>query len=513
MQIQNVTITHRKDNRLLLDHFTLSIQRGDTFAVIGEEGNGKSTLLQCLYDPKRIASYAEVSGHIDRQGQWIGYLPQEMPAANLAQTVYEYCCTHPAFGEQSPKELSQLARPMELPSDFFYQDTPLRALSGGERIKLQLACLQMSRPDILLLDEPSNDLDLSTLRWLETFLLNFSGGILFISHDETLLSHTANGIIHLEQLRHKRMPRATVQRCSYDAYLAARETTMAHQAQLAKNERNAYAKQMQKLQQIQQKVTHQQNTISRQEPYLAARLKKKAGTVKTQRQRIERQAAAFTAFPESEDAILLTFRHPISLPPTKTILRYDQPLLQVGEKTLATHLHLEIRGAQKVGLIGKNGIGKSTLLAEIAQQLRLRTDIRVFYLPQQYEALLSLQQTPIDFLRQNGDKAEETQIRTYLGSLKFTADEMTHAIEQLSGGQKAKLCFLKAVLHPYDVLLLDEPTRNFSPLSRPVLTKLLRQFPGAILTVSHDRTFLLGVCDICYQLQPDGLRLYPMEQL
>ena len=127
-------------------------------------------------------------------------------------------------------------------------------------------------------------------------------------------------------------------------------------------------------------------------------------------------------------------------------------------------------------------------------------------MPQNYEALLDLDMTPVDYLDTSGEKEERTRIRTYLGALKYTADEMEHPIRELSGGQKAKVLLLKLSMSGANVLILDEPTRNFSPLSGPVIRKMLKEFPGAIISVSHDRKYLSEVCDKIYRLTPEGLQ-------
>ena len=126
-------------------------------------------------------------------------------------------------------------------------------------------------------------------------------------------------------------------------------------------------------------------------------------------------------------------------------------------------------------------------------------------MPQNYEELLKLEMTPVDFLNSTGDKEESTRIRTFLGALKYTADEMNHPIAELSGGQKAKLMFIRMVLEGNDVLILDEPTRNFSPMSNPVIRGILKQYGGAVISVSHDRKYIDEVCDIVYELTDDGL--------
>ena len=126
-------------------------------------------------------------------------------------------------------------------------------------------------------------------------------------------------------------------------------------------------------------------------------------------------------------------------------------------------------------------------------------------MPQDYAELLDLDMTPVDYLDKSGDKDERTRIRTYLGALKYTADEMDHPIRELSGGQKAKVILLKLSLSDANVLILDEPTRNFSPLSGPVIRKMIKNFPGAVISISHDRKYISEVCDRILRLTKDGL--------
>ena len=145
------------------------------------------------------------------------------------------------------------------------------------------------------------------------------------------------------------------------------------------------------------------------------------------------------------------------------------------------------------------------MLRKIAEELLERTDIKAAYMPQNYEELLNMEDTPVDFLSVKGDKEEISTIRTYLGSMKYTADEMEHKIGDLSGGQKAKLLLLKMSMSGCNVLILDEPTRNFSPMSGPVIREMLKNFGGAILTVSHDRRYVEEVATVVYELTAQGL--------
>ena len=176
-----------------------------------------------------------------------------------------------------------------------------------------------------------------------------------------------------------------------------------------------------------------------------------------------------------------------------------------ADTVLAKEISLRVKGSEKVCIIGKNGAGKTTLLRQIAQELLLREDIHAAYMPQNYDEMLDMEKTPVEFLCVTGDREEITRIRTYLGSMKYTADEMSHPMAELSGGQKAKVLLLKMSMSGADVLILDEPTRNFSPLSGPVIRGVLAAYGGAVISISHDRKYISQVCDTVYELTPDGL--------
>ena len=509
LQIKQLSLTHRKDLRPLLEGLSFSLRDGEKIAVIGEEGNGKSTLLKALYRPALVEDYVEMTGTVLWGGAVPGYLAQELPPAELGQSVYEWLCGKPGFFDATPRELARISRTLRLPTEFFYGDWPLSTLSGGERVKLQVASLLLARPDVLLLDEPSNDLDLDTLRWLEEWIAACPQPVLFISHDEILLERTATGVLHLELLRRKTLPRWTLCREDYRTYLERRSRAFAQQEQQARKEEADYRRQMERYRQIQQKVEHQQNAISPADPHGGRLLKKKMHAVKSLGRRLEREER--TELPDTEEAILVRFDPTITLPQGKRVLEWRQETLAVGDRVLARNVELTVTGPARIGIFGANGCGKTTLLREIAQALLPRTDLRAFWMPQRYEEVLDLSQTPVEFLSKTFDHEEQSRIRTYLGSMKYTPQEMEHAMGDLSGGQKAKLFFIKMNLERANVLILDEPTRNFSPLSNPVLRGVLQDFGGCILSVSHDRKYLTEVCTQCYRLTPEGL--VPAEDL
>lgn len=509
LQIKELTITYKKDLRNLISGLSFVLNPGDKAAIIGEEGNGKSTLMKMLYDERLVEDYAEYSGEILRNNSVLGYLQQELEQPEKVMSIYEFMTQETGFYEMEGKELAGMANRVGLPPDLLYSCQKVDTLSGGEKVKLQMIRLLCKRPDTLLLDEPSNDIDLETLEWLEQFILQWEGAILFISHDETLLERTANRILHLELLKKKKEAKHTICNTGYEEYVSSRQQQLTKQEQLAKNERNEYRAQQERLRRIEQKVAHQQNTISRQDPHGAALLKKKMRAVRSMAHRFEKEAAEMTEIPDIEEAIFLKFHGSERIPNGKNILQLTQKELRAGDELLAENIELWVKGREKICLIGKNGVGKTTLLKIIAEKLLERDDIHAAYMPQDYRDRMDFDRTPSAFLSQTGDKEELTKIHTFLGSLKFTAEEMNRPIQELSGGQKAKLFLLHLSMRGANVLILDEPTRNLSPLSNPVIRQLLKDFDGAIISVSHDRKYIAEVCDTVYELTKDGLSRRP----
>ena len=506
LQVKNLTVTHKKDLTTLVEGLSFVLAPGDRAALIGEEGNGKSTVLKLLYDPALAEPYAEWTGEIVDKGVRKGYLAQELTPDELALPVWEFCQGAPAFEEADPKALDRAARQVGLGADLFWDGRPMSTLSGGERVKLRLALLLLDSPDVLLLDEPSNDLDLATLEWLEGFLLECKVPVLYISHDETLLARTANVIIHLERLRRRTVSRCTVTRTGYEQYVEQRQAGFAHQEQVARKERADFDAKMEKYRQIRDSVDYQLNTVSRQNPGKGRLLKKKMHTVLSMGRRFEREKENMTAMPEWEEAILTAFDEGKSaFPAGKTVLRLDLPELTAEERVLARDVRLWVTGPERVGIVGVNGVGKSTLLKLVAEELLPRADLRAAYMPQDYGDLLLGEKTPVELLAPSGRREDVTRARTLLGNMKYKAEEMEHPAAGLSGGQRAKLLFLSMVLNGANVLVLDEPTRNFSPLSAPVIRRVLADFPGVIISVSHDRLYLDQVCTRVLELTESGL--------
>ena len=501
LQIEHLTITHRKDLRVLLEDFSLVLNEGDRAVIVGEEGNGKSTLLRWIYDPQSVEDYADCEGR--RSGRAaLGYLPQELPPTLRERSAAE------VVGELAPGDWRRLAAELELDPRLCEEERPLRSLSGGERVKLQMALLLSSEPEVLLLDEPSNDLDLETLSWLERRIADHRGAVLYISHDETLIERTANRVILLEQLRHKQRSRWTVANLPFAEFMERRRSGFEKQAQMARSERRADREAMDRFRRIQQKVEHAQNVISRADPAGGRLLKKKMAAVKATERRYERERGEMTELPEYEEAIALRFDSAAPVPAGRTVIDWSLPELRAADgRVLARNLALTVRGPERIGIVGRNGVGKTTLLRQILIALAERDGCAVGYLPQDYEEMIDPAQTPVEFLAPGGAKEDVTAARTRLGNLNFATQEMLHPMDALSGGQKSKLLLLRLCMSGAGVLVLDEPTRNLSPLSGPEIRALLAGFPGALISVSHDRKYLSQVCTRVLELTEEGLRV------
>lgn len=496
LQLEKLTITHQKDLQDLVRDLDLVLNPGEKLAIIGEEGTGKSSLIKAIVAPQLLSSYAQLSGKITNHFHQFGYLPQALENEELQLTVMDFLYRDLDYGLFDFNLFYKYADQFGLDLEKFEANVQtMTSLSGGEKLKVQLLKILANDPDLLILDEPSSDLDLETLQWLEHFIQQSDKAILFISHDESLLSLAATAILHLELLKKRTEPRATFYRGNYDQYRQERKEGFEHQLRVAKKEREEHAKKMERHHRIHQSVEH---VLRHTHDSTAGRLlAKKMKNVLSQEKRLKKEAENLTEMPQDMDAIQLFFSEIRPLPASKILLSWEHKALPTGQT-----ISLQIRGQDKLVITGKNGIGKTRLLKLIMKDLLARPDLSVGYIPQHYEEEFENQDTPLSFL---ASVADEEKARTLLASLKFTRQEVIHALHDLSGGQKAKLFLARMVLAGNDVLVLDEPTRHFSPTSQPLIRQLLIDYPGAIISVSHDRRFIEEVTAINYQLVEESL--------
>ncbi len=510
IDIKNVTISKKENNRLLLKDFSFTLNQGDRAVIIGEEGNGKSTLLKFIYDRTMLDGYCDYSGQITGSNK-LGYLEQEMEEKWLNSTVVEFLSDVDVYSCSDPRIWT-----MNMDTSLFGSNQLMKTLSGGEKVKLRLIKLLAEEPDILLLDEPTNDLDIHTLEWLEDFINHSKCPVLYVSHDEAMIENTANVIIHLEQAKKKTEPRHTVAYMGYKEYAEKRLNNLQKQEMVARKQREDYKKQMQRWQQIYNKVDNRQDTISRGNPAGGRLLKKKMKNLLSQEKRIEKKTEEFLDIPDVEEAILFDFPEGIRIPNGKKVLEYYADTLKVNnngeEIILAEHIFLRVTGPEHIAIIGDNGIGKTTFLHGVAEELLIRRDIKAGYMPQNYEEVLDYNTFPVDYLVASGQKEDITKAFTYMGGMKFTREEMEHKTGELSGGQKAKLILLKLILDGCNVLVLDEPTRNLSPLSNPIIRRVLSEYGGTIISITHDRKYIEEAATAVYEFTKSGLRKIDKEE-
>lgn len=495
LEIKALTISI--NGRYLIKNLNLTLNNSDKLAIIGEEGNGKSTLLKSILG---ICEYAEISGNINLKGNRIGYLEQSISADKLDKSVYEFLFIDETNYYDKINNLYKYLKLINLTDDILKQK--IRTLSGGEKVKISILKLLLNEYDILFLDEPTNDLDIETLEWLENFINSTSKPIIYVSHDETLLANTANMILHLEQIKKQTECRHTLLKIDHDSYVEQRLRKIEKQTQVARTEKREFTKQHEKLQRIMQKVEYQQNTISRADSHGAKVLKKKMHSLKSQEKKLDE--TELTEVPDVEESISFFFED-VEIPKTKNIINLNINELKVSDKVLSKNIKLDVIGNVHLCIIGKNGVGKSTLIKLIYNELKDRNDIKVGYMPQTYDDVLNNYNHVLDFICPNGSKDEITKARLLLGNMKFTREEMIGKIKDLSNGSKAKLFLVKLVLDKCNVLILDEPTRNVSPLSNPIIRKVLSEYNGTIISVSHNRKYINEVIDNLYILTTDGL--------
>ncbi|MEQ9809459.1 ATP-binding cassette domain-containing protein [Streptococcus jiangjianxini] len=496
LQTQHLTLTHQKDLTDLVNNLDLVVNVGDKLAIIGEEGTGKSSLIKAIIDPTAVSDYINVEGKIINQWHHIGYLPQSLTSEQLKQSVADFLYGDIDYTTFDFSIFYRMADRFHLDVERFEDNAQtLSSLSGGEKLKIQLLKILAQDPDLLILDEPSSDLDRDSIIWLEHFIIQSDKTIIFISHDETFLENTATAILHLELLKKRSTPRASYFKGSYSDYKENRRETFERQLQRANKEREEHQERMARSHRIHQSVEHQ---LRHTKNGVAGRLlAKKLNTILSQEKRYGKEAEKFTEIPQDMDAINLFFSEISPLSTNKILINWVEQPLETGQT-----INLLVKGQDKIVITGSNGIGKTRLLKKILNELSSRTEPSLGYMPQHYDDFLNHNLSTLDFLT---EVTEPEKARTLLASLQFTRDEISHSVIDLSGGQKAKLFLAKMVLAGNNVLVLDEPTRHFSPTSQPIIREILRDFPGAIISVSHDRNYIREVAQKRYQLTPEKL--------
>ena len=495
-------------HQTLLDGVTVAISAGEKVGLVGRNGCGKTSLLKILANENQADS-GELSA---RRGLRIGYLPQEFEldpdlsvheniaagAADVASAVTRY-----ETGDGSESELADLltliehtdgwnldARIKSLSNALF--TPPLESetglLSGGEKRRVALCSALASQPDLLLLDEPTNHLDSESIRWLEDFLKTYTGAVIFVTHDRYFLNVIATRIIEISEGKAYSHPG------NYTAFLESK----AARQEIA------------------------ENTEKKRQKFLSDELKWVKAGVKARTTKSRSRLKAFyevkdqgAHVPEGEIDLLIP-------PPPRlgnTIVDLEDVSITLGDRTLFRHMNLSLEEGQCTGVVGKNGVGKSTLLKICLQQLEptsgkaiLGKKVKINYIDQsrmQLDGTGSL----LDEISDGNEKIEfgdETLgARAYLRRFLFSDERINERVDLLSGGERARLMLAKVLKTGGNLIVLDEPTNDLDLQSLRMLEEALAAFPGTILVVSHDRYFLDRICDQIVAFEDDGVKVTP----
>lgn len=512
LMIKNLSLISKKDLRVLIKDFSFNLNNNDKVGLIGEEGNGKSTLLKAIYDKNLVTDYIEITGEIIIKKEKLGFLQQIYGENILNLTCEEYINKEIDFTILDYNKFYNLMDLFKLDETKVFNNTiKIKNLSGGEKVKFFLLIELIKEPTILLLDEPSNDLDIVSLKLLENIINKLTIPVVFISHDEIFLRNTANRIILIESLKSKSEPRATIYNTNYETFLCDRKNFLDNNLIRYKKDQENFSKKLERYSKVYNSVNHALSNVPRNAPNVGKNLKDKMHSLKSMERRFEKEKKLLTKKYEVEDSIILKFDEAKTegnfiktlIPPSKIVLDLNLSSLilknDLNRILINKKISLFIKGNKKIFIIGENGVGKTTLLKEIIKEVSIR-GFNYFYMSQNYEEELNSFVSPLNYLKKDLSKDELTRVSTYLGSLKLTSEEMNRNIASLSGGEKAKIFFAKMVLDKKEVLILDEPTRNISPLSIKSFINAMKNFNGTIIAISHDRQFIYEVADEIYLL-------------
>ncbi len=497
----NLTLKH--GHTTLLEQANASINPGQKVGLVGKNGCGKSSLF-ALLKQQLTAEEGEVSFPKSWRLSWVN---QETPALDISALDYVlqgdriYCdlkealekANHENNGHKIAHLHEQLdhidawtieARASSLLNGLGFSQNqlqfPVRAFSGGWRMRLNLAQALLCPSDLLLLDEPTNHLDLDAVIWLERWLKQYQGTLLLISHDRDFLNPIVSKILHIEQ---QKLNEYTG---DYSSFEIQRATKLAQQ--------NALHRQQQ------QKIAHLQSYINR--------FKAKATKAKQAQSRMKALEKMELITPAYVDnPFKFTFSPPLALPiPLLSMEKVNAGYEKNGEfNEILQQIKLNLVPNSRIGLLGKNGAGKSTLIKLLAGELmphtgnfQLAKGVQLGYFAQHQLDTLCVNESSLWHLQKLSPEKTEQELRDYLGGFAFQGDKVNEAVKWFSGGEKARLVLALIVWQRPNLLLLDEPTNHLDLDMRQALTEALVDFQGALVIVSHDRHLLRSTVDEFY---------------
>lgn len=500
-------LTVRLGGRTILDRASAAIPQGAHVGLIGRNGAGKSTLMKSI-----IGSIEPDEGSVDmpRRAR-LGYIAQEAPAgaATPFETVVgadveraklmdeaETCSDPHRLGDihdrllaidayTAPARASRIL--LGLGFDEVMQSRPLDSYSGGWKMRVALAALLFSEPDLLLLDEPSNHLDLEATLWLENFLKSYAGTLIVISHERDLLNNVVDTILHLER------GKIMLYSGGYDSFERQRAERAAQiaAAQAAQDAQRA-----------------------RLQDYIA-RNSARASTAKQAQSRAKMLAKMQPIAALAEDPSLsFDFPSPSQLKPP--LITLDMAAVGYGGTPVLRQLNLRVDPDDRIALLGRNGNGKTTLARLLAAQLLplegemcSSGKMRVGYFTQYQVEELSGDDTPLQHMTRAMRDSSPGAVRAQLGRFGFSGDRATTLVGKLSGGERARLALALITRDAPHLLILDEPTNHLDVDAREALVQALNGYEGAVIIVSHDRHMIELTADRLVLVENGYAKEYP----
>ncbi len=504
--LNNVSL--RRGAKLLLDKATVALNPGEKVGLVGRNGAGKSTLFALLngslhedggdFSIPKIWRMAQVAQNMPETEETatdfviagdtrLIELRQMLAAAELAEDGMAMAHAHADLADAGEHDAISRAQSLILGLGFKVSelDQPVNSFSGGWRMRLQLARALMCPSDLLLLDEPTNHLDLDALVWLEAWLKRYPGTMIVISHDREFLDAVTNVTLHIEHAKLNR----------YGGNYSSFETMRAQQLEL---QQASFAKQ-------QEKIAHLQKFITR--------FKAKASKAKQAQSRVKALERMEKIAPVLADAeFTFEFKEPQNLPNPMLAISDASFGYQVdgGNKIIIKDVNKSVLAGQRIGILGANGQGKSTLVKTIARTMPQLAGVvtegkglNVGYFAQQELDVLRSEDNPLEHMIRlakdlgpnAAESGKEQDLRNFLGTFNFAGDMVKQAVGTMSGGEKARLVLAMIVWQRPNLLLLDEPTNHLDLATREALSMALNEFEGTVMLVSHDRALLRAVCD------------------